>query len=125
MKLIRVLSIAFAVFTVVLTVVFFSWWAMKDRLVFGSKPFDPIAWMQAANTIEQTCDRGDMAYDLQQHILLPGAKRDKIMMLLGRPSFEAFDSVEYDLGKCMHVYHGLLLFFDPDGRLLQSRIESH
>jgi len=46
-------------------------------------------------------------------------------VLLGRPSFEDGPSVEYDLGKCMHVYHGLLIFFDANNRLLNSRISSH
>ena len=34
------------------------------------------------------------------------------------PSFEEGNALEYDLGKCMHVYHGLLLFFDENNRLI-------
>lgn len=125
MKLINWLSIAFAAFTVLLTIVFFSWWAMKDSVVFGNEKFDQVKWMQSAATIETECKRGDMAYDLQQHILAKGAPRSAVGVLLGRPSYEDATSAEYDLGKCMHVYHGLLIFFDENNRLVNSRISSH
>jgi hypothetical protein len=66
-----------------------------------------------------------MAYDLQQNILAKGAQRQAVTALLGRPAFEDENSIEYDLGKCMHVYHGLLIFFDQNNRLTSSRISSH
>ena len=125
MKLINWLSIAFAVFTVILTIVFFSWWAMKDSVVFGQDKFSQVQWMQSAATTETECKRGDMAYDLQQHVLAKGTSKEAVGMLLGRPSYEDATSVEYDLGKCMHVYHGLLIFFDENNRLVNSRISSH
>ena len=125
MKLINWLSIAFVAFTVLLTVVFFSWWVMKDRVVFGNEKFDQVKWMQSAATITTECKRGDMAYDLQQHILVKGAPKEAVAVLLGRPSYEDAQSVEYDLGKCMHVYHGLLIFFDENNLLTNSRISSH
>ena len=129
MKLINISSIALAVFTVLLTIVFFTWWAFKDKVVFGAEKFDQIKWMQYAATIEQECKRGDMAYDLQQNILIKGARKEAVMALLGRPSIEEVNeksnAIEYDLGKCMHVYHGLLIFFNKDNQLLQSRISSH
>jgi len=125
MKLINWLSIALAAFTVVLTIVFFGWWAMKDSFVFGSEKFDQVKWMQSAATIEKECKRGDMAYDLQQHVLARGTPRSAVGVLLGRPSYEDANSAEYDLGKCMHVYHGLLIFFDENNRLINSRISSH
>ena len=125
MKLINWLSIGLAAFTVVLTVVFFGWWVMKDRIAFGSEKFDQVKWMQAASTIETECKRGDMAYDLQQHVLGIGAQKQAVAVLLGRPSYEDARSVEYDLGKCMHVYHGLLIYFDENNRLMNSRISSH
>lgn len=125
MKLIKWAAIIFAGFTVLLTIVFFAWWMMKDSLVFGSDKFDQIKWMQSAVTIETDCKRGDMAYDLQQNVLSKGAAKDAVAVLLGRPSFEDGNAMEYDLGKCMHVYHGLLLFFDENNRLINSRISSH
>lgn len=125
MKLISWLSIALAAFTVVLTVVFFSWWAMKDRIVFGNEKFDQVKWMEHAATIETECKRGDMAYDLQQRVLGRGLPKEAVALILGRPSYEDAVSVEYDLGKCMHVYHGLLIFFDENKRLVNSRISSH
>lgn len=125
MKLIQWLSIALAAFTVVLTVVFFSWWAMKDSIVFGDEKFDQVKWMQHAATIETECKRGDMAYDLQQRVLGRGLPKEAVALILGRPSYEDAVSVEYDLGKCMHVYHGLLIFFDENDRLVNSRISSH
>ncbi len=129
MKLINISSIALAVFTVLLTIVFFTWWAFKDKVVFGAEKFDQTKWMQYVSTIEQECKRGDMAYDLQQNILIKGAPKEAVMALLGRPSIEEVNektnAIEYDLGKCMHVYHGLLIFFDANNRLTQSRISSH
>ncbi len=125
MKLIKWLSLGFAAFTVVLTVVFFAWWIMKDRIAFGSEKFDQVKWMQAASTIQTECKRGDMAYDLQQHVLALGLPKEMIEVLLGRPSYEEGRSMEYDLGKCMHVYHGLLIYFDENNRLINSRISSH
>ena len=98
---------------------------MKDSLVFGSDKFDQVKWMQHATTIETDCKRGDMAYDLQQHVLSKGTSKEAVGVLLGRPSYEDGNAMEYDLGKCMHVYHGLLLFFDENNRLINSRISSH
>lgn len=125
MKLINWASIALAAFTVVLTIVFFTWWAMKDSVVFGNEKFDQVKWMQDAATIQTECKRGDMAYDLQQRVLARGVPRQAVMALLGRPSYEDNTTIEYDLGKCMHVYHGLRIFFDENNRLLHSRISSH
>lgn len=125
MKLIKWLTIGFSVFTLILTVVFFCWWAMKDRIEFGQEKFDQVKWMQSAATISKECKRGDMAYDLQQHVLIRGLHKEAIAVLLGRPSYEDTHYIEYDLGKCMHVYHGLLIFFDADQRLINSRISSH
>ena len=125
MKLINWASIALAAFTVVLTIVFFTWWAMKDSFVFGNEKFDQVKWMQDVATIQTECRRGDMAYDLQQRILSRGVPREAVGMLLGRPNYEDNTTMEYDLGKCMHVYHGLRIFFDENNRLLHSRISSH
>lgn len=125
MKLINWASIALAAITVVLTIVFFTWWAMKDSVVFGNEKFDQVKWMQDAATIQTECKRGDMAYDLQQHVLARGVPREAVGVLLGRPSYEDSNTMEYDLGKCMHVYHGLRIFFDENNRLLHSRISSH
>lgn len=125
MKLINAASIALAVFTLLLTIVFFTWWAFKDQAVFGSERFDQTRWMQSSATLEQECKRGDMAYDLKENILIKGAQREAVMALLGRPSLEDSNAIEYDLGKCMHVYHALRIFFDENNRLLHSRISSH
>lgn len=125
MKFINIATISFTVFTILLTIVFFVWWTMKDSIVFGSEKFDQVKWMQSASTIETECKRGDMAYDLQKNILAVGSPKEAIAILLGRPSYEDTNSVEYDLGKCMHVYHGLLIYFDKNNRLTNSRISSH
>ncbi len=125
MKFINWATILFAAFTVLLTIVFFTWWMMKDSLMFGSDQFDQVKWMQSALTVEKDCKRGDMAYDLQHNILSKGSSKEAIGALLGRPSFEDGNAMEYDLGKCMQVYHGLLLFFDENNRLINSRISSH
>ena len=125
MKLIKWSSIIFAVITLIITVVFFGWWMFKDSLVFGSEKFDQVKWMQYAPSLQNECKRGDMAYDLQKNILVRGLKREAVTSMLGRPAYEESNSMSYDLGKCMHVYHGLLVYFDADSRLINSRISSH
>jgi L-cysteine desulfidase len=125
MKLIKVSAIVLAVFTVILTIVFFTWWAFKDEAVFGSEKFDQARWMELSSSVQKDCRRGDMAYDLKNNILIRGAKKEAVMALLGRPSLEDANALEYDLGKCMHVYHALRIYFDPDERLTHSQISSH
>ena len=125
MKLIKYATAALVVFTILLTIVFFIWWAFKDKFVFNGEKFDQAKWIQLATTTKNECKRGDMAYDLQQNILSKGAQREAVTALLGRPAFEEKNAIEYDLGKCMHVYHGLLIFFDENNRLINSRISSH
>jgi hypothetical protein len=125
MKLIKYATAALVIFTLLLTIVFFIWWAFKDRFVFNGEPFDQAKWIQLATSTKNECKRGDMAYDLQQNILTRGVPREAVTALLGRPAFEEKNAIEYDLGKCMHVYHGLLIFFDEQNRLVNSRISSH
>lgn len=125
MKLIKYATAALVVFTILLTIVFFIWWAFKDKFVFNGEKFDQAKWIQLATSTKNECKRGDMAYDLQQNILSKGVQREAVTALLGRPAFEEKNAIEYDLGKCMHVYHGLLIFFDENNRLINSRISSH
>lgn len=125
MKLIKYATAALVVFTILLTIVFFIWWAFKDKFVFNGEKFDQAKWIQLAASTKNECKRGDMAYDLQQNILSKGVQREAVTALLGRPAFEEKNAIEYDLGKCMHVYHGLLIFFDENNRLINSRISSH
>lgn len=130
MNFIQVSSIAIAVFTMLLTIIFFTWRAFKDKVVFGAEKFDPSKWMQHAATIGKECKRSDMAFDLQQNILIKRAPKEARIALLGRPSIEqsftANNSAnEYDLGKCRHIYHGLLMFFNANNQLTQSGISSH
>ena len=114
-----------AVVAVVATIVFFAWWGMKDRIAFGDKKFDQVAWITASSTIDKTCHRGDMAYDLQQHVLQEGITREAATSLLGRPSWEEAGQMEYDLGNCMQIIHGLRLFFNENNQLTHSRIVQH
>lgn len=125
MKLIKTATIALCVFTLLVTMAFFIWWAFKDKIEFSGDKFDQVKWIQLAANTQNECKRGDMAYDLQQNILSKGTKREAVTALLGRPAFEEKNVIEYDLGKCMHVYHGLLVFFDENNRLINSRILSH
>lgn len=125
MKIIRWAALIFTVVTILITVVFFGWWTMKDSLVFGNDKFDQVKWIQLAPNVKNECKRGDMAYDLQKNVLVRGLKRESVTAMLGRPSYEEGHAMEYDLGKCMHVYHGLLVYFDQNDRLINSRISSH
>lgn len=114
-----------AVIAVVATIAFFTWWAMKDRIEFGHDEFNKVAWITAKSSSDKTCHRGDMAYDLQQNVLTPGMTREDATALLGRPSWEELSQMEYDLGSCMHVIHGLRLFFNENNQLTHSRIVQH
>lgn len=113
------------VISVLVTIAFFGWWAMKDKIVFGHEKFDQVAWISANDETLKTCKRGDMAYDLQQRLLQPGMPLDQVTILLGRPTWDDGTQIEYDLGNCMHVIHGIRLFFDEQQRLTHSRIVQH
>jgi len=121
MKVIKWAILTFAVFTVLVTIVFFAWWMMKDSLAIGSEKFDQVKWMQALST---ECQRGDMSRDLQARFLKKGLARSQVGVLLGRPNHEDDAIVKYDLGRCMQVYYGLNIYFDENGRLAHSRISS-
>jgi len=118
-------AIAFAVVTVLITVLFFGWWAMKDRLVFGHDTFDPVRWMAPPAQQTSECQRGDMVLDVRQRLLQPGMNKAAVTTLLGRPAWEEADQIEYDLGVCLWVVHGLRLYFDPQDRLVHSAIVQH
>lgn len=125
MKAIKIACLVTSLIAFIITVVFFGWWLMKDRIVFGSEKFDQVKWITAAVNPDNNCKRGDMAYDLQQHVLLSGITRQQATVLLGRPTWEDVRQIEYDLGQCMHVQHGLRLFFDESDHLTLSRISQH
>lgn len=120
-----IMAWASAVVAVVATIAFFTWWAMKDRIEFGDEKFNQVAWITASSSVDKTCHRGDMAYDLQQNVLQSGMTREAATSLLGRPSWEDTNQMEYDLGSCMHVIHGLRLFFNENNQLTHSRIVQH
>jgi len=125
MRILKILSFGFAAFTVILTIVFFGWWAMKDSLVFGGEEFDRVRWATAAPTAEERCYRGDMANDLKQRVLARGMPRGATMMLLGRPDWEDANQTEYDLGHCLWDTHGLRLYFNEQDLLVYTRIVQH
>lgn len=124
LRLVKWVVVAFTVFTVVLSIVFFVWWSMKDRFIFGEALFDPVRWMAAA-TVHDTCDRGEMVLDVQKRVLKRGMSKSEVTVLLGRPAWEEENQYEYELGVCMWVVHGLRVFFDKDGRLIHSAIIQH
>ena len=122
-RLLTGLAVAFAVFTLVVTIVFFSWWAFKERLVFGDETYDPVRWMNPEPA--HPCERGDMVLDVQRRLLRPGMTKSEVTMQLGRPSWEDASQIEYDLGVCLWVVHGLRLYFDPQERLMHTAIVQH
>jgi hypothetical protein len=124
-NLIGVLALVFAVITLLITLVFFGWWAMKDRFVFGDQPYDPVRWMAPENAWKTPCERGDMVLDIRNRLLRPGMAKSDVTTLLGRPAWEEGQQAEYELGVCLWVVHGLRLYFDPQDRLVHSAIVQH
>ncbi|HQR51360.1 MAG TPA: hypothetical protein PKW44_06965 [Methylophilaceae bacterium] len=118
-------ALAFAAVTVLITVVFFGWWAMKEHFVFGHDRYDPVRWMAPMTRQSYECQRGDMVLDVRQRLLQPGMRKSEVTTLLGRPSWEETGQFEYDLGVCLWVVHGLRLYFDPQDRLVHSAIVQH
>lgn len=118
-------ALAFAVVTVLITVTFFGWWAMKEHFVFGHDHYDPVRWMAAPIKNPAECQRGDMVLDVRQRLLRPGMSKSEVTTLLGRPSWEEPGQFEYDLGVCLWVVHGLRLYFDAQDRLVHSAIVQH
>ena len=107
------------------SIFFFAWWGLKDYFVFGGEKFNQQVWLTAKPTADKRCFRGDMAYELQQKLLLKGVPRENAIALLGAPTWADDHSIEYDLGHCLWVEHGLRLAFDDNGRLINSRIMQH
>ena len=122
-RLLTVLAVGFAIFTLLVTIVFFGWWAMKDRMMFGDEKYDAIRWMSP--TPAHPCERGDMVLDVKQRLLHPGMAKSEVTSLLGRPSWEEPNQIEYDLGVCLWIVHGLRLYFDGQERLVHSAIVQH
>lgn len=124
LRLLKWVVVAFAVFTLLLTIVFFSWWTMKERFIFGDSSFEPVQWMAAAGK-HDSCDRGDMVLDVQHRMLRRGMDKSQVTVMLGRPTWEEHNQFEYELGKCLWVIHGLRLYFDEGGRLVHTAIIQH
>lgn len=110
---------------IIASILFFGWWGLKDYFVFGDEKFNQQVWLTAKPTVDKRCFRGDMAYELQQKLLLKGLPRENAIALLGAPTWSDDHSIEYDLGHCLWVEHGLRLAFDENGRLINSRIMQH
>ena len=124
LRLLKWLAIGFGAITLVITIVFFTWWIMKDRFIFGDDKFDTVRWM-AVSKGQETCDRGDMVLDVKNRVLHRGMSRTDATVLLGRPAWEDAHQFEYELGVCLWVIHGLRLYFDDQGRLTHSLIVQH
>lgn len=124
LRVVQWVVMGFAAFTLLLTLVFFSWWSMKERFIFGDNTFDPVTWMAAADQ-HDTCERGDMVLDVQQRMLQRGMDKSHVTVMLGRPTWEDHNQYEYELGKCLWIIHGLRLYFDDNGRLVHSAIIQH
>lgn len=125
LAILKWVTVAFAVFSVLVTLAFFTWWAMKDQFVFGGQPFNQVEWVTAKPTPDSRCFRGEMALDIQQSVLKRGMTRQQTTLLLGRPNWEDATTSEYDLGYCLWDTHGLVLFFDATQHLSHSRIAQH
>lgn len=118
-------TVAFVVVTVLISVAFFTWWGMRERLVFDDQPFDQVRWMALPSDKIPSCDRGDMVRDVQNRLLKRGMSKSQVTMLLGRPSWEEANQFEYELGVCLWVVHGLRLYFDAQDRLIHASILQH
>ena len=122
-KLLTGLAVAFAVFTLLVTIAFFGWWMFKEQLVFADQTFDAVRWMNPEPA--HPCERGDMVLDVKRRLLRPGMSKSDVMVQLGRPTWEDATQIEYDLGMCLWVVHGLRLYFDPQERLMHMAIVQH
>lgn len=123
-QLLTWLSAGFGVITLLITLVFFGWWAMKEHFVFGHAAYDPVRWMTPERQ-PSACARGDMVHDIRDRLLRPGMTRAEVTTLLGRPNWEDTTQFEYELGVCMWVVHGLRLYFNDEGRLVHAAIVQH
>lgn len=125
LKTLKWLAIGFGAVTVLITLVFFGWWSMKERFIFGHDTFDQVRWMAPPSATTPPCDRGDMVLDIQNNLLKSGMRKSEATVLLGRPAWEEPGQIEYELGICLWAVHGLRLYFDSDGKLLHTAIVQH
>ncbi len=124
MRLLQWAAIIFAGVTVIISIVFFGWWTMKEHFTFGHERFDTVRWMAVAKS-QDSCDRGEMVLDVKNRLLKRGMSKADVTVLLGRPAWEDPNQIEYELGMCLWVVHGLRLYFDEQGRLAHSDIVQH
>lgn len=119
------LALGLGVLTVLVTLTFFVWWAFKERFMFGDKAYDPVRWMVLSADPQSACQRGEMVHDIRNRLLRPGMGRNEVTALLGRPEWEDPRQIEYELGTCAWVVHGLRLYFNDEGRLVHAAIVQH
>ncbi len=118
-------ALTFLIVTVLITLVFFAWWGMRERFVFDDQPFSQVRWMAPHSENSPLCDRGDMVRDLKNRLLKQGMGKNQVTMLLGRPDWEEPHQLEYELGICLWVVHGLRLYFNDQDHLISTAIIQH
>jgi len=124
-KMLKWAAVGFGMVTVLISLAFFGWWSMRERFTFGHDQFDQVRWMAPVTAKTPPCDRGDMVLDIQHHVLRRGMSKSDVTMLLGRPAWEEATQLEYDLGVCLWVVHGLRLYFDANQQLAHAVIVQH
>jgi hypothetical protein len=85
-RIIKAIVLAILGVLVILAALFgtFAWWSSVR--VFSTSKFDPIKWSASVpDELDSTCYRGGMAIDIRDRLLKPGASKQFIDNLLGKP----------------------------------------
>jgi hypothetical protein len=105
----------------------FAWWSSVG--VFSTSKFDPIKWSAPVpDELDSTCYRGGMAIDIRDRLLKPGASKQFIDNLLGKPDHSEPHEYRYVVGMCSGLgwdYDILHIYFGKQEQLTHAVIIHH
>jgi len=128
-RIIKVIALAILAVLVILAALFgtFAWWSSVG--VFSTSKFDPIKWSTPVpDKLDSTCYRGGMAIDIRDRLLKPGASKQFVDNLLGKPDHSEPHEYSYVVGMCSGLgwdYDILHIYFDKQEQLTHATIIQH
>ena len=96
---------------------------------FNDRRFSEKEWKEFHLSDEPNNPRGRMAYDIRDHVLKTGMKRQDVLAILGQPDlYEGQEYISYNLGMWSGFrmdYDSLDIHFDEHGGFTHVRILQH
>ena len=128
-RIIKTIALAIVAVLTILVALFctFFWWSSVS--VFSTSKFDSIKWSTPIpDVLDSTCYRGGMAIDIRDRLLKPGASKQFVENLLGKPDHSEPHEYRYVVGMCSGFgwdYDVLQIYFDKQEQLSHAAIIQH